>query len=359
MASYEKLKAVLKSGSIGSQLGAAAGQGKKKKGGGFFSEKWTPPHRFTDPETEERHNPDAEPIALIRGDHTIKAKTSDNKDIKFNYPFWVYYDHYNGSKGVKRRSCSCSAGLVVDLDDKGQPDFSYGSEPCLPCYYIDQEGADDYINRGRKLVFTAVVLKWFHVIKSGKKTEFKDCLSRGCPLCEKGIKRQFGRRVFWPMGPVWGEYIFEKNALFQKSCVCGGELECLGFTCPDCMGIIKDYSSVEPAKGEVELLRESDMVCPKCGEEITPVAEYECEECDNPQQLDLWSVVLKPVRIGNKYAPDLESWRVLKDREKEAIAQFKPIDFSKFLGPSSIADQSKWYGLKDPFEEDTSGSSEW
>ena len=360
MASYEQLKNALNKGSVGSALGAAAG-GKKKKGGGFFSEKWQPPHRYTDDNGKEIRPP-AEPIALIKGEHTIKAETKEGEAIEFEYPFWVYYDHYNGSKGVKRRSCSCSSGLVVDLDESGRPDFSYGTKPCIPCHYIDEEGAggnDGYLNRGRKVVFTAVVLKWFHLKKDGKNTGFEDCTGRSCKLCEAGAPRQFGRRVFWPMGPVWAEYIFEKNATLQSSCGCGGNLEYLGFTCPECRQIIADYEHEPPKDGEIDALKSTDIDCPHCDETVRAHAELDCDECDSPSTVDLWSVVLKPVRIGEKYSPDLEAWRPIKDKEIEALAQFKPVDFSKFLSPSKLEDQVKWYGLNNPFDKDSSGSSEW
>lgn len=360
MASYADIKKALGKG-VGAALGAAA-EGGKKKGGGFYSEKWQPPRTYTDDKTSEKITEPSEPIALLNGHYRIDAKTKLGEEVKWEYPFYMYYDHYNSSKGVKRRSCSCSAGLIIDLDDAGRVRFDYGEEPCVPCYYIDQEGAggkDGWIRRSRKAVFTCVVLKWFHTTKVDNKTEFKACTGKKCPLCQKGFPRQFGRRVFWAMGPVWAEYILEKNQLFQNSCSCGGELEYLGFTCPECNHIIKDFEHEEADAGTIEYLRTSEIKCPKCKKTIEAVPVVECNECDDPQLVDLWSVAMKPRRIGAKFTPDLESWRPLKENEIEAVSKFEPIDFSKFLKPADPAKQAEWYGVKNPFAEDTSGSDEW
>lgn len=361
MASYADLKKALSGGSVGSALGAAAA-GKKKKGGGFFSEKWSPPRTYDDEETGKKIIQPSEPIAFIRGDHRIKARTRDGERVEFDYPFWIYYDHYNASKGVKRRSVTCSGGLIIDLNDNGIPEFEAGDDPCIPCYYIKEEGAggsDGWLSHRKTIVFTCVVLKWFHTKKVDKKTEFKECTGRRCKLCEKGIQKQFGRRVFWPMGPIWAEYILEKNNLLQNSCGCGGEVEYLGFTCPECSNIIRDFEFDEPQDGEIEQYRENDITCPKCNETIRAHAELDCSECGDPKSIDLWSVVMKPRRIGEKYTPDLESWRPMKENEAAAVAEYKPIDFSKFLSPAGLDDQAKWYGLKNPFIQDNSGSSEW
>lgn len=358
---YKKLTAALGKG-LGSALGAAAGGGKKKKGGGFYSEKWSPPRTYDDEETGKKIIEPSEPIALVEGNYLIKAATKEGEKIEFEYPFWIYYDHYNASKGIKRRSCSCSAGLVVDLDENGNPVFETGTDPCIPCHYIDEEGAggqDGWLSRRRTIVFNAVVLKWFHVKTEDKKTIFEDCAGKKCQLCEDGVKKQFGRRVFWPMGPIWAEYIREKQGLFEKSCGCGGELEYLGFTCPECNGIIRDFEHDEPREGEIGSYRSEEVKCPKCGEMVMAHPELDCNECEEPSTVNLWTVAMKPRRIGDKYTPDLEGWRPLKEKELEALEQFKPIDFTKFLSPSSLKDQAEWYGLKNPFAEDRSGSGEW
>ena len=380
------MKKVL-AGSLSSKLGAVAP--KKKKGGGFYSEKWAPPHRHGD-ESQELHKCTWPTRAELKGStvvvviamallsaftvgvdfvvsYIIQAMTDEGKDIDFEYPVWICSDHYNGSKGIKRRSCTCSAGMVVGLDERGNPNFETGNKPCIPCYYIDEEGAGDYINRGRKVVFTGVVLKWFHQKTVDKKTVFEACAGKRCKLCSEGVKKQFGRRVFWPMGPVWAEYIMQKNAMLQKSCGCGGVLTYLGFSCPKCAAAIRDYDDSTPNDGEIEKLRTMDVRCPKCKEKVRAVAEVECDECDDPIVVDLWSVALKPLRIGDKYTPDLESWRPLKPKEIEALATYKPIDFKKFLSPSSLKDQAEWYGLKNPFGRDGAvvdsgddeGADEW
>lgn len=355
---YAALKKAF-SGGIGSKLGSAAPR-KKKGGGGFYSEKWAPPHR------NGEDNPDAEPIALLEGKYNIKAETEDGDEIEFQYPFWVCYDHYNASRGVKRRSCVCSAGLVATLDDAGRPLFETGDKECIPCYYIDEKGGGEYINRGRKVIFTGVVLKWFHVKKVENKTIFEACAGKRCKLCAEGVKKQFGRRVFWSMGPLWAEYIMQKHATLQKSCGCGGVLSYLGFSCPECTATIRDYEDETPDEAEVERLRDAPVKCPKCKERVMATPELECEECDEPTPVDLWSVVLKPLRIGDKYTPDLESWRPMKPKEKEAVANYKPIDFEKFMSPSTLKQQSEWYGLKNPFDgsdidddEGEEGADEW
>ena len=364
MATTEKYKKLAQAlgGGVGRALGAAAGGGsKKKRGGGFYSEKWAPPRTYEDDNGQKIVEP-SEPIAVIEGDYNLVARTRDGEKIPFNFPFWIYYDHYNASKGVKRRSAACSAGLVVDLDENGNPIFDVGDDPCVPCHYINEEGAggqDGWLSVRRTVVFNAVVLKWFHVKQDGKKVEYLDCTGKKCKLCDDGVKKQFGRRVFWPMGPIWAEYINEKQALFEKSCGCGGELEYLGFTCPECQNIIADYENENPAEGEIANLRTTDVECPHCHETVRAHPELDCNECEEPSIVDLWSVAMKPRRIGDKYTPDLEAWRPLKEKELEAIAQFKPIDFSKFLSPPSIKDVCDWYGLKNPFDKDSSGSSEW
>lgn len=356
MGSYEELKKVFATTGMAGKLGTVAP--KKKKGGGFYSEKWAPPHRHGD------ESPEAEPIALLKGNYTIEATTDEGRPIDFEFPFWICYDHYNGSKGVKRRSCTCSAGLVATLDDMGNPNFEAGNKPCIPCYYIDEEGADDYINRGRKIVFTGVVLKWFHQKTVDKKTVFEACAGKRCKLCAEGAKKQFGRRVFWSMGPVWAQYIIQKHAMLQKSCGCGGVLTYMGFSCPKCAASIRTYEDQPPSDGEIEKLRTSEIRCPKCKEKIQAIAEVECDECDEPTLVDLWSVALKPLRIGDKFSPDLESWRPLKEKEMQALSAYKPIDFKKFLSPSSLKEQSEWYGLKNPFgrdggTSDDEGADEW
>jgi len=364
MASYADLKNALNKASVGSALGAAASGGKgKKKGGGFFSEKWSPPRTYEDESTGKKIIQPSEPIALLKGNHKIRAQTKDGNKIEFEYPFYIYYDHYNGSKGVKRRSCTCSAGLVVDLNEEGKIEFEAGLDPCVPCHYILEEGAggqDGWLSHRKTVVFTGVVLKWFHSRQVEKKTEFKECDGRGCTLCEKGIKRQFGRRVFWPMGPIWAEYIEEKNHMLQNSCGCGGDLEYLGFTCPECSNIIRDFEHDKPKDGEIANLNEIDVECPTCSEAVRARAELECSECDEPSRIDLWSVVLKPRRIGENYTPDLESWRPMKQHELEAVASFKPVNYEKFLSPTKLEEQAKRYGLKNPFTGNgSSGSSEW
>lgn len=365
MGEYDQIKKALNGGALSKALGSVSGAKKPKKtSGGFFSEKWQPPHQHTDSEGVE-HNPSPEPIVLIQGNYPIEAVANiDGKDqeIAFEYPFWLHYEHYNASKGAKRRYVTCSSGLRVQLDDNGNPEFTTGDDPCIPCHYIREEGAggqDGYLSHSRKISFTAVVLKWFHQVQDGKFTKYEVCEGRNCPLCDQGVNRQFGRRVFWSMGPIWAETIMSKNASLLRSCACNGELEYLGFICPQCKHIMRNFDEEPEVAGEVEMYRSGTVTCPHCEEEVIAESEVACDECDTPRLVDLWSIMFKPIRIGDKYTPSIDSWRALKPKELELVRTIEPVEFQKFLKPTPLKDQAAGFGLKNPFEEDTSGKSEW
>lgn len=346
------------------QLRASSATPRKGKGSGGG---WT--QRFSAPSGDE----DPAQIVLVPGEYEMvlqHPKGLKGKPFKITRRYGIVHRHYNSTK---RKYCRCTAGL---RRDRTGPQYFIlpGHSECPSCYHIDNGAA--WLQVKKLHVFSTVLLDHFHLVDSDRTNnegkpfqDYEECLGKSCKLCKKGVKRVFGKRMYWPLGPMHARQLGDiAKKQLSRNCVCGGKIRPIAFACPACQATLRDLED-EPfdTKKELAQFRAQQHDCGTCNYKGPMVEVPHCDSCKKAQPLGLFNTKLEVYMAGSGtqsslQVPDFEPLSVeLKAKIKDAMI---PFDLEKVWDykPLSPEDQSKLMGLDNPFSEyddDDSGSSGW
>jgi len=341
------------------------------KGKGGSGGSWT--QRFRAPGANE----DPAQIVLVPGEYEIVLQTGKGKPFKLQRRYGIVYRHYNATK---KKYCRCTAGLAMD----GKPNnyiIVPGNQPCPSCRTMEDGAAWMQI---RKLhVFSIVLLDHFHLVDSDRVNdrtgeaykEYEECQGKRCKLCKKGVKRVFGKRMYWPLGPMHAGQLGDiaRKTLATK-CACGGRIRPIAAQCPACGATLRDFDD-EPfdTKKELAEFRSSSHTCVNddCSYKGPFLEIPECDSCRKATPLGLFNTKLEVYMAGKGtqsvlQVSDFEPLSVkLKAKIKDAMIPFN-LDKVWDFKPLDPDEQAKVMGIDNPFdnysddiEEDESGSSAW
>lgn len=320
-------------------------------GGGSFSDRFTPQKGATGKIT---------PIVLFKANYVTPVAMEDGQGSrKFEAPYGIILRHYHKPSNKFGR---CSAGLADVRESDGSVIMDVGKKPCLACFEASK-GKETGMAWAKKLhVFNAIVMGNFHLVDSDRKNErtgnyYKDpqpCEGRACKYCDKGIEKQFGRRVYWPIGPSFTEQLTDwVDFTLAANCKCGGTISTPAYECPKCGECFRDLEQAPASNEEMEELRLEMHKCKACGFTGFMQAVHECDQCSKPQPLKLWDVKMELYRSGDGATTSLQVRRfttVTDDEWKKIDPLMKPVDLNKVFPLLSIKDQAKTYKLKIPEE---------
>lgn len=345
-------------------------QKRRSGGGGGFQDQFKPPSADDEPVR----------IALFKPDepYKIKLEYEGHKDIVLERDYGIVIEHFNASE---RKGTRCTAGLRREDVEDGDWIISAGTAPCVPCYELDS-GADNISIRKLHL-FNLIVLGWFHEIKVKKDskskkakdgkievTEYRKCRGKRCKYCKNGSEKTYGRRMFWPLGPMHVEQLVNiEQVNLGRKCKCGGKITPRAFICPECEDAVRDLEE-DPIeeKGELKKLREEDHQCPHC-DYNGPLVEFpECDNCSNPQPLTLWDVEMEIYKSGEKKSSVLQisDFAPLSVKKRAKIKEkMKPFEWDKLYNYRLLKtdEQAKIHNVDDPFGgrggKDEKGGDDW
>jgi hypothetical protein len=243
----------------------------------------------------------------------------------------------------------------------------------------------NYIQNQKLQIFNVVLLDHFHMVDSDRVSkegkpyqDFADCTGKQCKLCNSGAKRVFGKRMYWPLGPMHGDQLADiAKKTLSRNCACGGKIRPIAFECPRCRTTYRDLED-NPFDNKKELakFRAEDHTCGnhKCGYHGPMVEIPFCNNCKKAVPLNLFNTQLEVYMSGTGtkstlMVPEYTPLSVeLKAKIKDALI---PFDFNKVWDykPLSPEEQAKWMGIDNPYsqyvgnledgEDDESGSSAW
>lgn len=332
---------------------------RKRGGGGGFGDRWFPP------KTSEGDRPVG--IVLFPGDYKIPVALGKKGEMdEMELQYYLTFEHYYAAK---KRGATCSAGLRV-LPDGDDFEITFGDNDCPACYHIE-DGAGG-INRRLMHVFNAVLLGHFHLVDSDRADDegkpYKDwvnCEGKRCKYCSSGSDRIYGRRVYWPMGSRFVNTLMtQTQTVLSSHCKCGGEIEPIGFQCPECSEVFRDLEEDPADDEELKVLRTKKVRCPNCKVVDIPEEVPECDSCKKATPLTMWDVQYKLARQGEGTDTTLmiSEWKPLTDKLLAKIERhMKPYDFAGHLyKPPTPAHQASRLGVPNPFsEKGDKGGVDW
>jgi hypothetical protein len=111
-----------------------------------------------------------------------------------------------------------------------------------------------------------------------------------------GIKLAQKRYLILGSGHMMNLEDIEK--VVGKSCFCGGHLEVVAFMCPKCGEVLVDVEDADMDAEAVDAYEEERHRCGACGHIGLPEVETVCDECQDPDPLTIFDVVLKLRKKG-------------------------------------------------------------
>jgi len=349
------------------QLRASSATPRKGKGsGGSWTQRFTPPSGDEDPVQ----------IVLVPGEYEMALqdpKGLKGKTLKIKRRYGIVHRHYNATK---KKYCRCTAGLRRDRAGS-QYLIVPGHNKCPSCKHIDDGAA--WLQTKKLHVFSLVLLDHFHLVDSDKTDnegkpyqDYEECDGKRCKLCKKGVKKVFGKRMYWPLGPMHARQLGDiAKKQLGRNCVCGGKIRPIAFVCPSCEATLRDLED-EPfdTKKELAKFRAEPHNCENCSYKGPFIEVPHCNSCRKPTPLGLFNTKLEVYMAGkgtqsSLQVPDYEPLSVeLKAKIKEAMIPFnleKVWDYK----PLDPEEQSKLMGIDNPYgtydddKDDDSGSSGW
>lgn len=346
------------------QLRASTSSPRKNSGSGGS---WT--QRFNAPSGDE----DPAQIVLVPGDYEIALqhpKGLKGKALKIKRRYGIVNRHYNATK---RKYARCIAGL---RRDRVGPQYFIvpGHNDCPSCKLIEDGAA--YLQTRKLHVFSMVLLDHFHLVDTEKTNregkpfqEYEECQGKRCKLCKKGVKRVFGKRMYWPLGPMHAGQLGDiARKQLSRNCACGGKIRPIAFECPSCGATLRDLDD-EPfdTKKELAQFRAQEHECDNCDYKGPFIEIPLCSDCNKAQPLGLFNTKLEVYMAGSGtqsslQVSDFEPLTVeLKAKIKSAMIPFN-LDKVWDFKPLDAEEHSKLMGFENPFSEyddDESGSSDW
>jgi len=320
-------------------------------GGGSFNDKFAPQEGSTGRIT---------PIVLFKANYVVPISMENGKGSrKFESPYGLIMRHYHKPSNKFGR---CSAGLADVRDSAGNLVVDTGNKPCIGCNE-SEKGKDSGMSWAKKLhVFNGIMLADFHLVDSDKKNERTgkfyrnpvECEGRGCKHCKAGVEKQFGRRVYWPVGSSFTDQLTDfVDFTLSACCSCGGEIAVPAYECPKCGACYRDLEKDPADKHELEAIRLDVQECRACGHVGYMRPVNECDKCNDADPLNLWSVKLSLFKSGEGATTSLQVRRyelVTAEEWDKIKALMTPVDLDKVFPHLSLKAQSKLYRLKVPTE---------
>lgn len=331
--------------------------------------------RFTPPGANE----DPARIMLFPGEYTMLLEVEGaRKPFKMVRPYGIVNRHYNSAK---KRFCRCTAGLKREDTPDGNYLILPGNDECPSCSVAKSA---DFMAVRKLHVFNVLRLEHYHLVDSDRKKEgtseyFKDyveCDGKRCKLCRKGAERVFGRRMYWPIGPMHVEQLVDiDRKTISKRCICGGKVSPVAFTCPACGGIFRDLDD-DPvdSKKELSQIRSEEHRCQQKGcKYVGAMSEVsQCDSCRKATPLTLWDLEMEVYMSGSgtKSALTLSDWEPLTVKTRGLIKEnlLTPFDWDKVYDfkPMEPKEQVKHMGIEkyaelddDTDDSDLTGSEGW
>jgi hypothetical protein len=302
-------------------------------------------------------------LLLYRGRYEVPIVDVDGQLKTETLPYDIKCQHF----AVNRNTyVTCTSGLQEYRDQDGDITIAAGEEPCVPCYHYLENGKDGGIAGPRKLhIFNAILLADFHEVPGtrpirGKPGKFwpekVKCTGRRCMHCKDGVEKNFGHRVYIPLGTNFAQSLAEYD-LFTLSgmCKCGGTLEPVAFACSDCNAPYKNFEDTGCSDDELKALREEYFTCPSCSHLVAMNEYSECSSCNLPQALTMWTAALEMYRSGEGVNTSLviSNARPVSETEMGKIKELLvPTDTTKSYPVLSPRRQADKLGVTNPYGEE-------
>jgi hypothetical protein len=287
-------------------------------------------------------------------------------------PYFEYIEHFNATV---MRGTICSQIWKERTDGELE-----GSGKCIPCREIE-DGANN-ISFRRMAAFLLLHLDWYYLIpatndnnevltykRDSKYHKAGDVIfdrvhepvaykeyGRGA-IKREGYDRVFGNLMHWSLGTNHLLVLSSKIDDLESYCKCGGEIETVLWECPKCSGEVFDLTKdgdCEYSRKEVNQITTKKVTCPHCDVTtyLTPVRE--CDNCKDPNPLQLWDVDLCVGREG----VDTQSQLIVRKHKlveiDERCADLVPDRdlLHRVFAGDSLEYQSKAMRIANPFRKD-------
>jgi hypothetical protein len=330
-----------------------------------------------------RQGKGGKPMTIFRVRNRFKPPQNDADWVRLipgNYdgmdgaqvPYFEYIEHFNAT--VMR-------GTICSRVWREQPDGELeGSGKCIPCYELD-DGASN-ISFRRMAAFLLLHLDWYYLIPAtndnGEVLTYKrdskyhkagdvifDRIHEPAAYKEYGraaIKREgydkvFGNLMHWSLGTNHLLTLSAKIDDLESECKCGGEIETALWECSKCGHEVFDLTEdgdCEYSRKEVNQLVAKKVTCPNCEANVYLNPVRECNNCKDPNPLQLWDVDLCVGREGDGAQSQLivrKHKHVDVDERCKDLIPDRDILQRVFAG-DSLEYQSKAMRIPNPFRKD-------
>lgn len=334
-----------RTGRIGREMKRTA-KNPNRGGGGGYGDRWKPPES----------GKQLTPMILFPGQYSMRARKESGEMEQIVRPYAVLHEHYSKPGKAYAR---CVAGLALQDHGDGNWVITPGEKNCVGCHEY-QKGKESGVSLRKIHIFNGVLLANFHWIEKTSKrgTKYKEaaqCAGRRCKMCDQGVERSFGRRIYWPLGPSFVEQLGDFDAItLARECQCGGTIEPIAFECPDCKTPFRDLED-DPVRSEEELeeLRDNVYGCSECSHRGLMDEVPECSDCREARSVKLWDVVMEVYRSGTGPTSSLQFSRhkFYPPERRAAISDLmKPIDVESVYPILNLNAQAKRLGKSNPFD---------
>lgn len=333
-------------GRVGSHLKRTS-KSPRRGGGSGFGDRWTPPES----------GQAITPIILFPGAYSINIAHDGGEIEKVRLPYSIVVEHYSKKSNKFAR---CIAGMKYEEDAEGDLIIVPGDGDCVGCLEYSR-GKQSGVSSRKLHVFNGVLLANFHWVEktSQRGTKYKEavqCTGRRCKLCDQGIEKTFGRRVYWPLGPSFVDMLGDFDTItLARECRCGGTIEPIGFECPACRMPYRDLER-DPIDNEEQLhqLRIGTFSCKTegCGYRGFMDEVPECSDCSTATPLKLWDVVIEVYRSGEgpTSALQISRYKYYSPEKRAAISDLmKPINPNDVYPILNLDSQAKRLGKDNSF----------
>jgi hypothetical protein len=291
-------------------------------------------------------------------------------------PFFDYIEHFNST--IKRGHI-CSKIWKEESDGELS-----GNGKCLSCKCID-DGAKNTSQR-RLSAFLLLHHGWYYnvpVEKDGKILTYQvdskfhkkgDTIYnrlRAEEVIDKygrrevkreGWEKVYGNLLHWSLGTNHLLGLGSAIQDIEKNCVCGGSLTEVIWECEHCERDIIDTTDgdFDMTKKELNAITSKDYKCRECGEVGLLQAVIDCDECDDPEPVQIWDVDFEVGRVGEGPSSQLSIGKFerceLPDTLKSLIPE-KDFLHRVFAG-DSLEYQSKILRIPNPWKGEADEHSE-
>lgn len=346
---------------------AKAVRGSRGGGGGGFGNRFALP--CSDEEPAE--------VMLFPGNYETKiVPAGSKKAITEINDYCITMEHFYPPK---KRGFTCSAGLQYIKDSNGDEIISTGKDPCTGCLAKTDGLIKDSFRTRLVCTFNLVRFGHFHQVDGKNKNregvpykDWTECEGRHCKRCKKGLDRTYGRRMYWPLGKGYLNDLIIRENNFSKNCRCGGKIFPIAFACSNikCQEPYVDLEEDPMSRKELKEYRQKVVACDQCDNEDLPEELLECSECDKPEPLTLFDVVLTVAssetsderaeqrstgkRTGSPPKLQILESRVVTERDLRKVEKLlRPFDlYGKIYKINSLDEQAEKLGIVNPYDDE-------